>query len=387
MAEESQSGGEKTEEPTARKLQKAREEGQVPRSTELPAASVMIGGMTLLLVLGGWLISRLAEVISAIFVFDRRMIFSETILPAVFLTYAGQAFVLLVPLFIVTMILGVLGTAMTGGLVFSFKAVAPKASKLNPLNGFKRMFGLKALVELLKAIGKFTLVTLAIFFMVSYFLQEILSLGLVAFQPALTRLGVIIGISAVVTTLALVFISMIDVPFQRYEFMRKMRMTRQEVRDELKDMEGRPEVRAQIRRKQRELASGRMMSKVQDADVVITNPEHFAVALLYDPAGESAPTVVAKGIDELALRIRREAATHGVREFREPMLARAIYFTTDLDASIPEPLYLPVAQVIAYVYSLDSMAPGSRPPRPRPRVPEDWRFDSDGNAARAGVMS
>jgi flagellar biosynthetic protein FlhB len=180
-------------------------------------------------------------------------------------------------------------------------------------------------------------------------------------------------------------IAMIDVPWQRWQYLRQMRMTRQEIRDELKDIEGRPEVRAQLRRRQREIANARMIQRVRDADVVITNPEHFAVALEYDPTGDAPPTVVALGIDFLAQRIREEAQVRGVEIFEAPPLARALYFTTEVDQPIPEELYHAVAQVIAYVFSLQGGRPGTAAQRPRPQVPESMVFDADGRRAGEGV--
>jgi flagellar biosynthetic protein FlhB len=172
---------------------------------------------------------------------------------------------------------------------------------------------------------------------------------------------------------------MIDVPWQKYSFTKRMRMTRQEVKDEMKEMEGSPEVKGYIRRRQREMANARMMQRVKDADVVITNPEHFAVALEYDPNGDGAPIVVAKGSDFMAAQIREEAAKCGVHLFPAPELARALYFTTEAEEQVPEALYLAVAQVIAYVFSLAQVRPGVEPmPRPQPKVPASMRFNAKG---------
>ena len=176
-----------------------------------------------------------------------------------------------------------------------------------------------------------------------------------------------------------ILIAIIDVPFQRWQFMKQMRMTKQEIKDEMKDIEGRPEVKAQIRRRQREMATGRMIDQVKNADVVITNPEHFAVALAYDPNGDSAPILLAKGADAIAARIREEAAKHGVEIFQAAPLARALYFTTEIDHPVPEDLYYAVAQVIAYVFNLASVRPGAAPlQRPNPTVPPNMQFDSHG---------
>jgi flagellar biosynthetic protein FlhB len=169
--------------------------------------------------------------------------------------------------------------------------------------------------------------------------------------------------------------------------MKRMRMTKQEIKDEHKDMEGRPEVKQQIRRRQREVATQRMMQKVKDADVIITNPEHFAVALSYDPTSDGAPILLAKGVDFTASRIREEAKLHGIEVFAAPELARALYFTTELDQSIPEALYHAVAQVIAYVFSLARVQPGVDPmARPTPKIPEAMLFDTDGKPLVPGAV-
>jgi flagellar biosynthetic protein FlhB len=267
-----------------------------------------------------------------------------------------------------------------GGLNFSSKSIEPKFDKLNPLNGFKRMFGLKAGVELGKAIAKFSVVGALLVWVLMDNISTLATLGAMSIEPALSLTGALITRSALIITLGLVLIALFDVPYQYFDFMKRMRMSKQEIRDEMKDMEGRPEVRAQIRKRQRELATRKMMTKVKDADVVITNPDHFAVALSYDPTSDGAPVLVAKGVDHLAFRIRDEARQHGVQIFEAPPLARSLYYTTELDAPVPEALYVPVAQVIAYVFSLSSVRPGSAPmQRPNPKVPTDMRFDVEGN--------
>jgi flagellar biosynthetic protein FlhB len=203
-------------------------------------------------------------------------------------------------------------------------------------------------------------------------------------EPALGATGRMITQSAVWLTLSLVLIALIDAPYQRWSYFKKLRMTKQEVKDEMKDSEGRPEVKQQIRRRQREMSNARMMAKVKDADVVITNPEHFAVALSYDPTSDGAPILLAKGADHIAARIREEARQHGVEMFASPQLARALYFTTEVDQPIPEALYHAVAPVIAYVFSLAQVKPGIEPmAKPAPRVPASMRFDADGKLETA----
>jgi flagellar biosynthetic protein FlhB len=241
------------------------------------------------------------------------------------------------------------------------------------------MFGTRAMVELLKSIAKFSLITTVLWILITKHLNELLLMGQMSLEPALTAAGLLIAESAVWLSLCLLFIALIDAPYQRYAFMKRMRMTKQEIKDEMKDMEGSPEIKGKIRQRQREMSNARMMQKVKDADVVITNPEHFAVALSYDPGGDGAPILLAKGTDHMAAKIREEAKANGIEIFASPALARAIYFTTKTDHFIPEALYFSVAQVLAYVFNLAQIRPGVQPmQKPSPKLPPSMQFDVDG---------
>ncbi len=375
----SETSEERTEEPTSRRLQKAREEGQVARSTELPAAAVTIAALAMLYITGDFLISKIAEAFASGFNFDRKLVHSSNLLPAIFGHELLESFILIAPLLLLTVAVAIASSSATGGFLFELGAVRPKAAKLNPLNGFKRMFGMKAAVELAKAILKFFLVGGVVTWVLIDNVSTLNTLGKMSFEPGMAVAGTLLAKSALVMACALAIIALIDVPFQRWQFMKQMRMTKQEVKDEMKDIEGRPEVKAQIRRRQREMATGRMIDQVKNADVVITNPEHFAVALAYDPNGDSAPILIAKGADAIAARIREEATKHGVEIFQAAPLARALYFTTEIDHPVPEDLYHAVAQVIAYVFNLASVRPGAAPlQRPTPTVPPNMQFDSNG---------
>ena len=377
MAENS--SAEQTEDPTERKLRNAREEGQVARSVELPAAAVTIGAILTLFFMGGYWIKQMAEIFASGFKFDRKTLDNPDLMVTAFAHQIGEAFLLIVPVLLVTAILAILTSGATGGYLFSLKSTLPKFSKLSLLSGFKRMFGANAAIELLKAILKFSLVTIVLWALVSRQMDPMIQLGQMAIEPALAAAGWMIAESALWLSLSLLIIALIDAPYQKYSFIKRMRMTKQEVKDEMKDMEGQPEVKQQIRRRQREMANNRMIQKVQDADVVITNPEHFAVALSYDPTGDGAPILLAKGSDHMAARIREEAEKHGVEIFAAPPLARALYFSTEVDQAVPESLYLAVAQVIAYVFSLADVRPGVAPMlKPQPKVPASMLFDANG---------
>ena len=374
----SESSDDKTEEPTSRRLEKAREDGQVARSTELSAAAVTISAVSLLFITGGYVVTKLAEKFAAGFNFDRKLVFSSNLLPAIFGHQMLEAYILIVPVLGLTVVVAIAASGATGGYLFSLKAVMPKASKLNPAAGLKRMFGVKALVELGKALLKFFLVTGVLVYVLNDNIDTLNLIGKMALEPALAT-AKLLAKAALLITLSLVIIAMIDVPFQRWQFMKQMRMSKQEIKDEMKNSEGNPEIKAQIRRRQREMSNARMIDSVKDADVVITNPEHFAVALAYDPNGDTAPILLAKGADEMAARIRAEAQKHGIEIFQAAPLARALYFTTEVDHPVPEDLYYAVAQVIAYVFNLASVRPGAAPvQRPKPTVPESMQFDTNG---------
>ena len=376
MADDS---AERTEEPTARRLKRARDEGQVARSHELPAAGVMIGAVMMLMSLGGIWFHQLSVYFAAGFTLDRKFLDTPALMPQAFAIQATHAFLLVLPLMLVTMVVAILASGATGGFLFSWDAIMPKMSKLDPIAGLSRMFGGNAIVELLKSVLKFTLIAVVLLMLLDRHFAELMALGNMSLEPALSMAGSLISESVLWLTLSLVLIAMIDAPYQRYTFMKRMRMSKQEIRDEHKDMEGRPEVKAQIRRRQREVATQRMMQKVKDADVIITNPEHFAIALSYDPTSDGAPILLAKGADFVAARIREEAKNHNIEIFQAPQLARALYFTTELDQSIPEALYFAVAQVIAYVFSLAQVQPGVEPmARPNPKLPPHMLFDADG---------
>ena len=379
MAETS---AEKTEQPTSRHLRKAREDGQVARSIELPAAAVTIGAMVLLYFIGSAWIARVSALFAKGFQFDRKTLDQPGLLATTFMHALGENFLLILPVLALTLVVAVLASGATGGFLFAIKSVAPNYEKINPLSGFSRIFGTRSMVELGKAILKFSLVATVLWLLVSRQVDELMALGQMSLEPALAAAGMMIGESAMWLSLSLLIIAMIDVPYQRFSFNKRMMMTKQQVKDEMKDMEGRPEVKAAIRARQREMANARMIQKVKDADVVITNPEHFAVALSYDPTGDGAPILLAKGSDHMAARIREEAQLHGIEMFAAPPLARALYFTTKEDQPIPESLYLAVAQVIAYVFSLADVRPGTAPmPKPTPKVPASMLFDADGKLA------
>ncbi len=373
------SAEDRTEAPTARRLQKAREDGEVARSNEVPAAAVMISSAIYLQIFGADAVTALRTLFSSGFVFDQGVVYAEQTLPAILAEHVVQGFLAVLPLLVVALVAAFAASGITGGFLFAIKSAAPNFGKLNPLSGLQRVFGARALVELGKAILKFAIVTVTVCWVVDANLTELVRLGGMSVEPAVASAADLIVRATLLVTLSFALIGMIDLLYQRHAFSKRMRMTKQEIRDEMKDIEGRPEVRAQIRRRQREMATARMMDRVKDADVIITNPEHFAVALSYDPTKDGAPILLAKGVDSMAFAIIKAAKNAGVHTFQAPPLARSLYFTTKIDQPIHEELYFAVAQVIAYVFGLNSYQPGTGEIRkPSVQVPESVRFDSDG---------
>lgn len=371
---------EKTEEPTSKRREKAREEGQVARSQELTTAASVISVAGFVFLFGNSLFQQLSNLFATGFVFQQRDVADSQLMMARLGSFFVDAFLIISPIFATAFVVALLVSGSLGGYSFSLKAIAPKVSKLNPLNGFKRMFGMRSVIELLKSIGKFLLVGGITYLLVKNYVGELLYASLMNYGEGLLMSGSIVALSFLIATCALIIIAMIDVPYQLFEYNKKLKMTKQEIKDEMKDTEGRPEVKRKIREKQREMASMRMLEAIADADVIITNPEHFAIALAYDPTGDMPPQVVAKGADLIAQNIKQRAKEEGVPLFESPILARALYFTTDLNGYIPEALYEAVAQVIAFIFNINSFNRDNfRPQKPNPKVPQHMIFDEQGN--------
>lgn len=370
---ETDSSQEKTEQPTAKKLREAKQQGQIPRSRELNSMSVMVIGASGLLIMGSFMISSLTEMMTRGFslsrndVLDTQSIFSR-FEEAVWAALSG-----ITPFLVLMALVAILTPLMLGGWAFSTEQIAFKPDRLNPVSGLKRIFSAKGLMELIKALAKFLLVSLiAISFMWSQS-EEFLNLGRESFLQGLTHAAWLFGYSFLVMSLSLVLIAAIDVPFQLWDHSNKLKMTLQEVRDEMKETEGRPEVKSKVRALQQEMAQRRMMEDVPTADVIITNPTHYAVALRYDPENMAVPVIVAMGKDLIALKIREVASEAGVEIFEAPPLARALFAHGRLGQEIPAQMYYAVAQVLAFVFQLHQAREHGWdiPDRPDPYVATD----------------
>jgi flagellar biosynthesis protein FlhB len=374
MAEEAEQGGERTEEPSQRRLQQARERGNVPRSRELTNFATMIGGSVLLIATGPALAGRMTHLMRYFLAIDA----SRLADPHTMMSALGEAAVIglgaLLPIFAALILLVLLASVALGGWNFSPAALVPDFTRMSPLAGIKRLLGLRGATELGKALLKCALVGGVSAAVVAWLFGDVLALGRMAPRAAIGRGASLLSWAFVWLCASLVLVAMVDVPLQLFQYKRGLRMTRQELRDEAKEQDGRPETKQRIRQMQQLAARRRMMHKVPAADVVIVNPTHFAVALKYDANRMRAPQVVAKGADFVAQNIRRIAEEHRVPIFESPKLARALYRSTDLNGEIPSGLYLAVAQVLSYIFRIRTLNPtaAARMARPDPELGDEY---------------
>lgn len=375
---ESDSGQERTEEATPKRLQDAKDKGDIPRSKELNTTAILLGGAGALIAFGDSIAAGLSGMMSANFQFSRDDIFD----PQSMLIHLGQSMaesmMVLIPFFIVVGLAAIIGPVALGGWVMSGKSLAPKGERISPLAGIKRMFAKRALMELVKTIAKFMLVAALSLIILDFMTDDMLAIAKMDTVPAMANTLRIVGWAVLGMSATMILITAVDVPFQISSHAKKLKMTMQEVKDEMKNTEGKPEVKSRIRQLQYDMAQGRMMSAVPKADVVITNPEHYAVALKYNSDNMGAPLLVAKGADHIAFKIREIAKAHDVPILEAPPLARAVFYSTELEQEIPAGLYVAVAQVLAYIFQLQSFQKrkGPRPGRmPDLPIPDELKRD------------
>jgi flagellar biosynthetic protein FlhB len=374
MAAEAETGGERTEEPSQKRLQDARERGQVPRSRELTNFATMIAGSATLVAIAGTLSSRLSQLMRQGLSIDAGTLRDPDGMFASLAQASISAITLLLPVFGAVISLVLLAAIGLGGWNFSAQAMVPDFTRMSPLAGLKRLFGLRGASELGKALLKCALVGGVCAAIVSALFGDVLALAHMETRAAIGRGAGLVSWAFVWLCASMALVAMIDVPLQLFQFKSALRMTRQEVRDEAKESDGRPETKQRIRQLQQAIARRRMMHKIPTADVVLVNPTHFAVALKYDPKMMRAPRVVAKGADLVAQNIRRIAAEHRVPVFESPKLTRALYRSTDLNKEIPAGLYVAVAQVLSYIFRVRTLNPtlAARMARPDPKVSDEY---------------
>lgn len=373
---ENQDGQEKSQDPTGKRLDDARRKGQVPRSRELNTMALTLIGVATLTVMAPDFASGFHTLFEEQFVLSRADIFDTEAMMGHLVKAIGDALLMLLPYFAVMVAVAILSSVALGGFNISFEAMQPKLSKLDPIKGMTKLFSLRGLVELLKSMAKFTLIATATVALLYAWSDDLINLGSHNVEDATLEGMNMVAWASLILSSTLILLAMIDVPFQLWQFKRDLKMTQQEVRDELKETDGRPEVKSRIRRIQFEIAQRRMMQEVPKADVIVTNPTHYAVALRYDPEKMAAPVVVAMGKDLVASHIRELGAANSVPLVEAPTLARAIYFNTKLNHPIPAALFLAVAQLLAYVFQLRAYKKEGgdipTPPQDYP-VPEEYQ--------------
>ncbi len=382
MAEDSDA--DKTEEPTSKRQTDARERGQVARSRELGTAAVMIVGSGALVFGGGSLAGPFAAVMRGGLSLNRAVLDDPGAMGRHLGLASVDAVLIVLPFLGAVAAAAVLAPLALGGWVFSGEALVPDFSRLNPATGFGRIFGITGVAELVKALLKFGVVGAIAFAVGMWLVRDTVALGGMAPEPGIGHAAHLLTLGLLLMSLGLAVVAAVDAPFQWWYHRRQLRMTREEVREESKETDGRPEVKSRVREMQRKYSKRRMMQDVPRADVVVTNPTHYAVALKYDARNMKAPRVLAKGRDLIALEIRRVAEAAGVPLFEAPVLARVLHASAEIGREIPTGLYLAVAQVLSYVFQVKTLTPtrAARLKRPRPEVDPELRarYDSRGEA-------
>lgn len=364
MAEDSDL--EKTEQPSQRKLDQAKEKGQVARSHELSTFSILLVGGATLWFMGASLNAQMVKLLHDGLTFNRDLVFKPELMIPHLYDLSMSMLITFAPVLLMLFLAAFLSPLMLNGWLFSTEALMPQFSRMNPVSGITRMFSTHALVELTKALGKATIVGSIATWVIWHRRDDVLQLATLSITTAISQIGYLVGGSFLAIVSAMLLIVAVDVPFQFWDHNKKLMMTKEEVRQESKESDGNPEVKGRIRSMQREAARRRMMAAIPTADVVVTNPTHYSVALKYSDKGMSAPTVVAKGSHLIAQRIREIAVENHVPILEAPPLARALHKHTEIGESIPEALYTAVAEVLAYVYQLKRYQAqgGDRPEQP-----------------------
>ncbi|PCJ88915.1 MAG: flagellar biosynthesis protein FlhB [Thiotrichaceae bacterium] len=356
-------GQERTEQATPKKLLESRDKGQVPRSKELNSMTLLMASAGGFLLMGESMLLGLSEVLKKGLSLKNAQEINADGIVRILGETALDCLLLFTPLFVLLVVVTMLTPLGLGGWSFSLKAISFKLEKLDPIKGLGRVFALKGLVELVKVLAKFLLVAAVSGYIIWSLIDELITLGDQSVQVALAHVASLCGWTFLASSSVLIIIAALDAPFQLWQHNKELKMTKQEVKDENKDTDGRPEVKGRIRALQQELSQRRMMESVPDADVIITNPTHYAVALKYDQFDMKAPVVVAKGADFIAYQIRTVAEQNNVTIVSAPPLARAIFASTEIDQEIPGGLYVAVATVLSYVFQLKvSLNNGDIPP-------------------------
>ncbi|MWP47566.1 flagellar biosynthesis protein FlhB [Gilliamella sp. Pas-s27] len=354
----------KSEQPTDSKIKKAREKGQIPRSRELTSLLILLIGISLFWVMGSHLVNQLITIIKiAIKVSyktdDRLIVFN-------LVNLLIHGFWAVVPIFLGLVIIAIFAPLCVGGLLFSLQSIKPNFKKLNPISGFGRLFSTKIFSELLKSVLKVILITMASTLFLMHHFYDMLSLPNMYLNNALAKSTQLIILCGILSVIALIPMVGFDIFYQIWSNLKKLKMSKQEIKDEFKEQEGNPQIKGRIRQMQQAMARRRMMKDVPKANVIVTNPTHYAVALQYDEKTMMAPKLLAKGTDKIALRIKEIASEHNIPQLEAPPLARALYRHGEIGETIPTELYAAVAQILAWVYQLKQWHKygGDKPAKP-----------------------
>ncbi|MDX8379098.1 MAG: flagellar biosynthesis protein FlhB [Gallionella sp.] len=381
MAEDSDL--EKTEEPSQRKLDQAKEKGQIARSRELSTFAVLLAGGGALWYMGASLNGQMVKMLHDGLIINADLAFKPELMTPHLYDLAMDMLITFAPVLLMLMLAALFSPLLMNGWLFSADALMPKFSRMNPVTGIGRMFSSQSLVELIKALAKALIVGGVSAWVLWYHRDDVLQLATLSIKTAIQQMGSLVSGSFMAIVAAMLLIVAVDVPFQLYDHNKKLKMTKEEVRKESKETDGNPEVKGRIRNMQREAAKRRMMSAVPTADVVVTNPTHYSVALKYSDEGMSAPTLVAKGSHLVAQRIRDIATENKVPILEAPPLARALNKYTEIGETIPEALYTAVAEVLAYVYQLKRyQTQGGLPPE----QPNDLPVPVELDPANEGIV-
>lgn len=342
---------EKSEQPTDSKLKKAKEKGQIPRSRELTSLIILLVGIMLFWIMGTHFVSKLKAIIQqAMLVAHRTDDDKQIIFNLINLLTAG--FWAILPIFMGLVIVAIIAPLSVGGLLFSLQSIKPNLGKLNPISGFKRLFSLRIFSELFKSILKVVLIAFAAALFLIHQFPNMLALPSMYLNNALSQVMQLLIYASLLIVLALIPMVGFDIFYQIWSNLKKLKMSKQEVKDEFKEQEGNPQIKGRIRQMQQAIARRRMMKDVPKANVIVTNPTHYAVALQYDEKTMSAPRILAKGTDNIASKIKQIAQEHQIPQLEAPPLARALYRHGEIGKSIPAELYAAVAQILAWVYQL-----------------------------------
>ncbi|WP_077211536.1 flagellar biosynthesis protein FlhB [Bacillus dakarensis] len=342
--------GEKTEKATPKKRQDSRKKGQVAKSQDINTAIVLLAVFFILLFAGKYFYNILLYIFRHAFEDYMLMNLTASNVQVIFLDVLKELILVLAPIMAVAMIAGIIANYMQFGFLFSTEAIQPKLEKIDPIKGAKRIFSVRAIVELLKSILKISFVGAVTFSVLWIRKEEILILAQKSVGAGLATIANLTVQMGLIASAVLIFLAVLDYLYQKYDFEKNIRMSKQDIKDEHKNMEGDPLIKSKIKQRQREMAMRRMMQEVPNADVVITNPTHYAIALKYDETKSDAPFVVAKGVDFVAQKIKYIAKENEVIQVENRPLARALYSQTEIGQTIPEEFFKAVAEILAYVY-------------------------------------